>query len=96
MKKLFAKKKFACPCCGYFTLDSRQCNDICPICFWEDDPLDNEYPDETGACNKVGLNQARKNYLEFGACERNMLPFVRNPTACEIRELNEAARVGKR
>ena len=29
--------KFACPCCGFLTLDERGGYDICPVCFWEDD-----------------------------------------------------------
>lgn len=29
--------KFACPCCGYLTLDERGGYDICPVCYWEDD-----------------------------------------------------------
>ncbi len=31
------KKKYACLCCGYLTLDERGGYDICPVCFWEDD-----------------------------------------------------------
>ncbi len=31
------KKKYACLCCGYLTLDERGEYDICPVCFWEDD-----------------------------------------------------------
>ncbi|MFG1660373.1 CPCC family cysteine-rich protein [Micromonospora chersina] len=28
---------YACPCCGYLTLDERGGSEICPVCFWEDD-----------------------------------------------------------
>ena len=31
-------KRFRCLCCGYRTLDTRGEFDICPICYWEDEP----------------------------------------------------------
>lgn len=31
---------FACPCCGYLTLDERGEFEICNVCFWEDDDQD--------------------------------------------------------
>lgn len=78
------KVKFACPCCGFFTLDDKGNYDICPVCFWEDDLYDRLHPDEESACNHISLNQARKNYLAFGACDEDMKKFVRKPTAGEI------------
>ena len=80
------KKKRACPCCGYYTLDEPQGNnDICPVCFWEDDPVDLMFPDEKiGWCNEVGLNQAKKNYLAFGACHESMIKNVRKPKQIEM------------
>ena len=35
-------KKYQCPCCGYFTYNipaNEDCGYICPVCFWENDPL---------------------------------------------------------
>ena len=31
------EKRYACPCCGYKTLDEIGGYDICPYCDWEDD-----------------------------------------------------------
>ena len=33
------KKKYKCPCCGYYTFDHvlDESYDICPVCYWEDD-----------------------------------------------------------
>jgi Cysteine-rich CPCC len=36
---------YACPCCGFLTLDERGGYDICPVCFWEDDGQDHHDAD---------------------------------------------------
>lgn len=85
INKLTRKAKFIerykCPCCGYYTLCSKGLYDICPVCFWEDEDIEN--PNEYNECNRVSLNQARKNYLKFGSCEKNMKKYVRKPRAYE-------------
>lgn len=71
--------KFTCPCCGYKTL-SNPANgsyDICSVCFWEDDGVQLEDPDYEGGANRVSLRQAQKNFIKFGACEEEMISFVR-------------------
>ena len=35
-----------CPCCGFVTLPERGADDICPVCFWEDDGQDDHDADE--------------------------------------------------
>lgn len=73
--------KYACPCCGYYTFDNKPNGnyDICPVCFWEDDPVQlNDIYFEGGA-NKISLEQARKNFMLFGACEEDMKSYVRKP-----------------
>jgi hypothetical protein len=58
---------------------------ICPVCFWEDDALNFENPDEdVGGPNGVSLNHARANYRAFGAAERKDLHHVRQPRAEEL------------
>lgn len=48
------EKKVICLCCGYRTLDERGAFDICPICFWEDDPyIMFDKLDETGEIDSV-------------------------------------------
>jgi hypothetical protein len=56
---------------------------ICPVCYWEDDPVQFADPTYAGGANQVSLLEARKNYVEFGACEKEFLPYVRQPTADE-------------
>ena len=91
MFKLFRKKlKYKCPCCGCYTYNSEpngSC-DICPVCFWEDDPFQLEDPDLEGMANKVSLNQARENYKKFGACEEDLIKFVRPPKKNELTGLD--------
>lgn len=79
-------KKYKCPCCGYFTFESKPDGnyDICPVCFWEDDPMAYDDPYEECSCNKVSLNQAKHNYVEFGACHKDMISYVRKPNADEL------------
>ncbi len=76
------QEKYACPCCGYTTLD-RQPTDtfqICPVCFWEDDGVQYEDPDYKGGANTVSLRQAQHNFRTFGASDKESLPYVRRPT----------------
>ena len=74
-------KKYACPCCGYKTLSKvpPRCWAICPICYWEDDPVQFADPDYEGGANKVSLKQARENFLAFGASEAEWENHVRAP-----------------
>jgi hypothetical protein len=73
--------KYACPCCGYKTLDEEPPGtyDICRICFWEDDGVQFSDPDYKGGANIPSLRTAQKNYLEFGACEERCVDFVKKP-----------------
>ncbi len=79
-------KKYKCPCCGYFTFESKPDGnyDICHVCFWEDDPMAYDDPYEECCCNQVSLNQAKHNYAEFGACHKDMISHVRKPNADEL------------
>lgn len=77
-------KRYPCPCCGCFTLHEQGQYDICPVCFWEDDPFQLKDERLDGGANKVCLEEARKNYLTFGACEKEMTPHVRKPFPEEL------------
>jgi len=79
-------EKYACHCCGYLTLDEPggDSYDICPVCWWEDDPVQNKDPDYGGGANTESLNQARVNFKAFGASREEDLPFVRPPLPTEL------------
>jgi Cysteine-rich CPCC len=71
----------ACPCCGSLTLESDEGDyEICPVCFWEDDPVQLRDPTYEGGANAVSLEQARRNYRQHGASEQRFKDDVRPPT----------------
>jgi len=77
--------KWPCVCCGCFTLPAPPGSGsaICPVCFWQDDEVDNEGSDVLGP-NKVTLEVARQNFRVLGAAEERVRPFVRGPEADEL------------
>ena len=77
-------EKFKCPCCGYYTLPGAGAYDVCPVCFWEDDPVQEDDPDYAGGANDLSLNECRKNYEIYGACEERFKERVRKPLPEEI------------
>lgn len=75
-----------CLCCGQATISSKGADyEICPVCYWEDDPVAYEHPDFAGGANKVSLNDAKKNFAAFGATEERFRQYVRAPKAAEHR-----------
>lgn len=73
-------------CCGYLTRSepSNGDYDICPVCFWEDDPVQSEDHDWAGCANVPSLNQARENFKKYGAMEERFVDNVRKPRDEEI------------
>ena len=57
---------FACPCCGLQTLDEQGNYDICPVCWWEDDGMDNATAQYKSGPNHISLIRARINVLQTG------------------------------
>lgn len=84
------KIKYACPCCGYKTFHEvpNGTYNICLVCFWEDDPIQFDDPNYEGGANRVSLKQGQMNFIEFGACEREMIKNVRKPYADEEKDEN--------
>jgi hypothetical protein len=71
--------KLSCPCCGYLTLTWRGEFEICPVCFWEDDGQADADADVVrgGPNGSLSLTEARRNFVEFGACDVKYLALVR-------------------
>lgn len=53
-----------CVCCGQFTLEKDSIFEICSVCGWQDDAVQNDDPDYEGGANDMSLNQARKAFKE--------------------------------
>ena len=77
---------FRCPCCRYKTLRGRAQDEICKVCFWEDDGQDDHDANEVrgGPNGTLSLSKARDNFASFGAVEKRFLPKVRPPLPGEL------------
>ena len=81
-----SEEKVYCKCCGYDTISEYGEYEICAICYWEDDKYQTENPESINGANKISLNQARKNFAEFGAVEIEFTKNVRIPNDTDSRE----------
>ncbi len=56
---------YICPCCGEKVASSTENGyyEICPNCFWENDPLQSREPSYEGGANDESLIDARWQYL---------------------------------
>ena len=79
---------YPCACCGYLPLDEPPGSfDLCPVCFWQDDPVVSDDPaTPTGGPNAVSLEEARRNYRTCGACEPRFVRNVRAPQPEEAQD----------
>jgi hypothetical protein len=78
--------KYACPCCGYLTLDQEAPGTfaMCEVCMWEDDPVQFDDPDFGGGANRPSLNEARENFKRLQASDARFVEQTRPPRATEI------------
>ena len=58
------EKKNLCPVCGKYVFEDRDIYDICDICNWCDDPIQQDDHDYKGGANHMSLNQAREAYKQ--------------------------------
>ena len=56
------KVKLRCPVCNKYYFTSLNSYEICPICNWENDLLQNNNPDLSEGANKLNLKQAIEKY----------------------------------
>ena len=56
--------RYRCPCCRFPTLDGRCGFQICRLCWWEDEGLDDPYADQAwdGPNGGYSLAEARRNF----------------------------------
>jgi hypothetical protein len=58
-----------CPCCHSMSLTKAGGWQICDVCNWEDDPVQEKHSDLAGGANKVSLNEARLNFARTGVSD---------------------------
>lgn len=76
--------RFPCPACGHLVFaEAPGSDDICLVCFWEDDLTQLRWPELAGAKNEVSLKEAQRNFVELGASEERFRGDVRNATDSE-------------
>ena len=75
-----------CPCCNCFTMEHNEVvyHDICPVCFWENDPIQNDNEKYVGGANDISLSEAKANYQKFGAVKQEYIESVRSPYLDEM------------
>lgn len=59
-------------------------HDICPVCFWENDPIQNDNEKYVGGANDISLSEAKANYQKLGAVKQEHIKCVRSPYSDEI------------
>lgn len=64
-------KLLACPVCEYQSLPILGNWDVCRVCGWKSDPVQEAVPDESVGANGVSLNQARENFARIGLSAEN-------------------------
>jgi hypothetical protein len=71
--------RYPCPCCGYRVHEAPGEYEICPICYWEDDPVQLRWPQYPGGANHETLIEAQRNFRTIGASEERVAHLTRDP-----------------
>ena len=78
---------YTCPCCGYKVYSKPPEDDqICGICYWQNDIVDLVYALKPNGPNHVSLLEAQKNFQKIGACEKRFIQYVKLPSKEEIKD----------
>jgi hypothetical protein len=80
---------YKCACCGFYTLPEKSGNTFftCPVCYWEDDGVQEDDPYYAGGANEFSLNKSKENFRLFGACNKDFVSLVRVAKNCELPDL---------
>ncbi len=63
------KYPYKCVCCGDGII--KEPHDICLICGWEDDEVQNDNRDFSGGANKKSLNEHKKDFESLRCKNKN-------------------------
>lgn len=78
-----AAELLPCPCCGHRTLPDLGQYELCPVCFWEDDPNQSTHPDSPDGANGKSLVESQRTYLSIGAMDALFPKNVRSARPSE-------------
>lgn len=53
-----------CPVCGKYEWKEIGAYEMCPVCGWEEDEIQEEYPDDFAGPNGMSLNEYKEKYLD--------------------------------
>ena len=78
-------KLYPCACCGFLTRDEDHLGDygICPVCGWEDDASQEDYPTLSGA-NRASLCEARECFKKHRCADLAYREMCRPPLPDEL------------
>jgi hypothetical protein len=79
-----AERRITCPCCGHLSITDTY--DICGICGWEHDPVQEDNPDSSIGANRVSLREAQRNFRVLGASAEGYADSVREPGSDDQRD----------
>jgi len=66
----------SCPCCGYLTFEGALASyDICSVCSWEDDAIQEEDPTYSGGANNISLMEAQEVSQILSALQKMFAPL---------------------
>ena len=71
--------RYPCPCCGHRVHEAPGAYETCPICYWEDDPIQLRWPQYRGGANQESLIEAQHNFRTIGASEERVAHLTRAP-----------------
>lgn len=82
----------ACPCCGNYTLSDPPpgSDEICPVCWWQDDYVGFHQPEHACGPNRVSLDEGRRQFLTRGYADLRGADHVRDPALTSGRSVSAA------
>ncbi|MBQ8841105.1 MAG: hypothetical protein IJZ65_00545 [Ruminiclostridium sp.] len=56
------EERHNCPICNKYVFEEHNSLEICDVCLWQDDAIQENDPDYRGGANKMSLNEAKEAY----------------------------------
>lgn len=97
----FVAEPHLCPVCGEYEFSERGSFDICEVCGWEDDLVQEELRDETNCANRMSLNQARRAWkancnakIAVRLLSDDLIAYIQEETGYEIKVIEAMSNRG--